>query len=162
MHMNKNDVIHIYNQWKVLIEMQTANENIPYSGFFGCTSFHFHTNFSFFLEKWTFQLSSMSLPFCLHTKNFNVRGPMIYYLYSAPGASHQWLSTWNSVCGCVFWNWAYKLNSLILSDTSRLARGILCDGKNSNAWCIIRLSYSTTYFCRSRRTQYGIQQSISI
>ena len=32
------------------------------------------------------------------------------------------------------------LCSMIFYDTSRLARGILCDGKNSSTLCIIRLS----------------------
>ena len=32
------------------------------------------------------------------------------------------------------------LCSLIFYDTSRLARGILCDGKNSSTLCIIRLN----------------------
>ena len=33
------------------------------------------------------------------------------------------------------------LCSMIFYDTSRLARGILCDGKNSSTLCIIRLKF---------------------
>ena len=40
------------------------------------------------VKKHKFLVSTMSLPLCLHTKNLNVREPMKYYLYSAPGGSH--------------------------------------------------------------------------
>ena len=36
------------------------------------------------------------------------------------------------------------LCSLIFYDTSRLARGILCDGKNSSTLCIIRLKENSS------------------
>ena len=41
------------------------------------------------------------------------------------------------------------LCSLIFYDTSRLARGILCDGKNSSTLCIIRLIRIGSVFYKS-------------